>query len=370
MSGRAILFVVVGVVITSSFIFSNIQQSSKRATANFDSYFFHQTSRNIAQSGINMAMRQLAYNALWRTGFTSVTMLGGKANVRVFDTVYAGVASVAISGIGTTGTGIIAFGQSQVTSDTSTVYLPTRQVPPPLKGFLMTNGPTATAGGMAIDGRDHTISGNLNPGQGVYGIWTSSTFSQGGGSTVAGTVSGTDYAPKGWPKSSKVIQTLAPYTGYPTSPDSVFGGSSYGYPEGTLKSVALSGAGGSQYTTNPATLKYPLAGVTYVELASGASWSPNLLNGTGILVVHNTAKNAILVNVSGGTFTGILIGDDIIHLNNTILGEVVAITPAPSQGNVIGNGNGSLSYSAAAIKNAQDFLRLSGFGNSILAWKE
>ena len=367
MSGRAIIIIVMGIIIVSSIIILNIEASSTNITANFNNYYLRQSAQDIAQSGVNMGLRQLVYNGAWRTGFPLMNLLYGKVIVSAFDTTFAGTPVVAVRATGTA-----AYGTQLATSATSTAYVPKRLPPPPLKGVLATSGPTATAGSLVIDGRNHTTTGTLVPGQGVYGIWTSSTFSQGGGSTVGGTVNGTDYAPKGWPKSSKVIQMNVP-TSNPGTPDSVFGGSNFGYPEGTLKSIAQSAIGGSQYVTDPTALKYPLVGVTYVEVPSGSSWSPNVpLSGTGIIVVHNSAKNAILVNVSNGNFAGIIIGDDIIHLNNTVIGAIIALTPNPSQGNVIGNGNGQILYSSPAIKAATDFLQTGGLGSSgnVLAWRE
>jgi hypothetical protein len=115
-----------------------------------------------------------------------------------------------------------------------------------------------------------------------------------------------------------------------------------------------------------------MAGITYVELPSGASWNPSTFAGSGILVVHNTAKNAILTNVTGGNFTGIVIGDDVIHINNIIIGAVVALTPNPSSGNLIGNGNGQILYSTAAIQNSLNLLLPGGQGitSGVVAWWE
>ena len=380
MSGRAIIIVVTGVIIISSIIFAKIEAASTNIAANYSSYYYRQSAQNIAQSGVNMGLRQLIINSSWRTGYTNLSLMGGKVTVRAFDTTFASLPSVGISATATIATDpsiYLLTGLTKATTATSMAYVPRRKDPPGLKASLTTSTATSVNGGMTIDGRNHTITGALIApgGTGIYGVWTTSSFSQGGASTVGGTdvSTGTDYAPKGWPKDSKsILSNQPPYPGFPTTPDSVFGGASFGYPEGTLKTIAQSGLGGSQYVTDPAKLKFPLVGVTYVELAAGVSWAPSAFNGTGIVICHNVQRNAYISSISGTTFTGILIGDDIVHIHSTIIGAVISLTVFPSQGNVIGNGQGSILYSSAAVKAAADFLKTGGGGSggNVLAWWE
>lgn len=56
-------------------------------------------------------------------------------------------------------------------------------------------------------------------------------------------------------------------------------GPAMGYPEGTLKQIAMGGVDGSQYVgpdtsppSGPGDLTFPLRGVTYVELGLGQTW--------------------------------------------------------------------------------------------------
>ena len=140
--------------------------------------------------------------------------------------------------------------------------------------------------------------------------------------------------------------------GYPTTPDGVMGGAAKGYSEGKLKSIAQSKSGGSQYVTDPSKLTWPLTGVTYVELGNNGTWQSMSIDGSGILVVHNSYLNAQMKNLNSGTFKGLIIADDIVHIHSTIIGAVVGLTPNPSDGNCIGNGNGSVLYSAEAINKA------------------
>ncbi|MCZ6676885.1 MAG: hypothetical protein O7E52_06510 [Candidatus Poribacteria bacterium] len=85
----------------------------------------------------------------------------------------------------------------------------------------------------------------------------------------------------------------------------------------------------------------------------------------GILIVHNSTTNTVMKNLNGGTFTGLIIADDIVHIHNNIIGMVYVLTPTPSSGNCIGNGNGSVLYSNQAISNATQ----SAFGATTISMK-
>jgi hypothetical protein len=213
----------------------------------------------------------------------------------------------------------------------------------------------------------------LLAGSGTLGIWTTKTLSQSGNSKIGGTSGVVDYTPSK-PGNSVIIATSQTWPGgYPGTPDSILGGASQGFPEGTLKSIALSGVGGSQYTTDPSLLNSPMRGVTYVELPSGGLWQSMDISGSGVLVVHNTAKNAGMKNLNSGTFTGLVIGDDVVHIHTNIIGGLICLSPAPSEGNCIGNGNGTVLYSTEAIARATGSAGTpaangNGSASAVLAW--
>ncbi|MFH0795548.1 MAG: hypothetical protein V2A65_00630 [Candidatus Omnitrophota bacterium] len=227
--------------------------------------------------------------------------------------------------------------------------------PASVRAAITTNCATKTLGSITVDGRDHDASGTLIANSGTLGLSTTSTYTQSGSSNTGGTASEVDYAPSK-PGNPLIIETSADWSaqgGFPATPDLVMGGEDNDYPEGTLKSKAQSGANGGQYVTDPADLTFPLSGVTYVELSSGATWQDmDFGASSGILVVHNNSTNAIIKNLTSGTFKGLLIADDIIHIHSTIIGAVIALSSAPSEGNCIGNGSGSVLYSREALGDA------------------
>ena len=98
------------------------------------------------------------------------------------------------------------------------------------------------------------------------------------------------------------------------------------------------------------------------------------MTGKGILIVHNSDINALVENTQNHEFAGLLIVDDIVRIHNTILGAIFVLTPSPSQGDVIGNGNGFVLFSEEAVVNAISEIENNsnikyGFGKNRLAVK-
>ena len=278
----------------------------------------------------------------------TVTLGNGSYGVRVTDN-DDGDGDVTIDSdkvIRITSTGTTAIGE--VSRDIKT-YTQVFSPPNPIdvRGAIAAAGPIETLGTLRVDGRDHDNDGFVVPGAGTLGVSTMSTFDQGGASRVGGTNGGTDYSPSK-PADPAVIEENADWTamgGFPDNPDKVVQ-----FEEGTLKTIAQSGIKGSQYVTNPANLTFPLAGVTYVELASGSTWTDiDFGNSSGILVVHNSSTDAIIKNLNYGIFRGLIIADDLVHIHANIIGAIVNLTTAPSEGNCIGNGSGGVRYSSSTI---------------------
>jgi hypothetical protein len=77
-------------------------------------------------------------------------------------------------------------------------------------------------------------------------------------------------------------------------------------------------------------------------------------------------------NLNSGTFRGLIIADDMVHVHADIIGAIVVLTSNPANGNCIGNGNGNILYSSEAIQSAMREIGKStssinyGFGNNRL----
>lgn len=341
--GKAILIYVLGCIALFTIINLNMSNSSG-STANSSFGLYEETqAKNISNSVALMLVSQIADSNTYRATIAqSMNLFDGSATYIVKDTTIGGTAYIKIDV-----TGLYMGHTKRVQAICS---IPNGGFfPPTVKAAISTNNPVSTLGTLIVDGRDHDLNGNVIEDQGTLGIWTTGPIAQGGSSKVGGTVAGEDESPAK-PAEAGILAPNQVYPGgYPNTPDSILGGTASGFPPGTLKALAQSGYKGSQYTTNPATLSYPFRGVTYVELPSGAVWNSSNIDGSGILVIHNNSCNAVIKNENLGTFKGLLIADDIVHLHTTVLGAIIALTPAPSEGNCIGNGSGDALFSRKAI---------------------
>lgn len=369
--GKAILILVLGSMLLFGIINLNINSNMSSASqSSFDRYN-ETVSRNIANSAAEMAIAQIgdsnAYRAVTPVSLSNV--FGGTATYTVTDTTLSGQNLIKVN----------SHSLYDDISKSVTVLVQVPQnasFPPGIKGAVSTNNNVLASGTLVMDGRDHDLNGNLTGNPGTLGIWTTKSLTNQGSSAIGGYSSGINYAPLSLPNPSIYGQNQLYTGGYPNTPDSVLGGTSNGFPSGTLKSIAQSGYKGSQYVTNPNYLTYPLSGVTYVELPSGSSWISSNIDGTGILVIHNTASNAIIKNENLGQFRGIIIADDIIHVQTTVIGAVIGLTMYPSEGNSIGNGSGNILFSRQVIMNAiNNALNQSNYGYAkhrmtVIKWYE
>src|SRR6266850_3260703 len=144
MSGRAIILIVSGIIVISAIILHSIEAASTKIVENSTGYFLRQSARNLAQSGVNLSLRQLGKDHAWRSGYNSLKMLGGTVSVRVFDTTYAGLSTA----IGIQSTGTV---QDTTAVSTAYCYLPDGFFPTGMKGLLTLNGPNQVNGNITID---------------------------------------------------------------------------------------------------------------------------------------------------------------------------------------------------------------------------
>lgn len=338
-------------VLTVAFVLAVVSQSTNEkintVTDSGLKYYSENVSANICNSATEMLLTEIAEDENFRIeNLTKKEMLNGNVQYKVSDTTIDGKGKLKIR--------VIANYRGETTQNVLIASIQEKGfIPPTIKAAISTNNNIKTLGTLIVDGRDHDLNGNLIGGLGTLGIWTTGNYSQSGSSKVGGSSGSTDYSPTK-PGNSNVIKKNQTWPGgYPDSPDKVLGGLDAGFPDGTLKSLAISGLEGSQYVTKPSLLSYLLKGITYVELPSGSSWISANIEGSGILAVHNSDKNAVIKNLNG-TFKGMLIADDIDKIHGTIIGAVVGISPTPPSGNCIGNGDGKVLFSSEAIMKSSE----------------
>ncbi len=340
--GKYVLILILAAAASFTIINSNMNRTLNMAEDRAFGRYYETQCRNINNSVVEMLISQLADSTTWRApGPVSIpSIFNGSAVYSVIDTLIGTTSYIRIAVTGTIGT---------VTMPLKVIALPFRSgfLPSTVKAAISTNNDVGTLGTLIVDGENHDLNGNLLVSGGTLGIWSTGSVDQGGNSKIGATADGTNYSPQ--KNAGENIVSQLQGGGYPLTPDSLMGGTPNGYPPGKLKSVAQSGWLGSQYATNPATLTTPLQGVTYLELPNGGNWQSMDLTGSGILIVHNDFLNASMTNINSGTFKGLVIVDDCIHIHNTILGAIACLTPNPSAGNTIGNGTGKVLFSQEAI---------------------
>ncbi|GJQ21529.1 MAG: hypothetical protein HBSIN02_18840 [Bacteroidia bacterium] len=260
-------------------------------------------------------------------------------------------------------------------TDTVTVYL-SRQfgfVPLTVRGAITAAGVlNKTVADMVIDGRNHDLGGALDPTeQGVFGISSGMPFWNTGGAIIGGMDADGVNRPPARPYPKGIVEER--WNGdFPQTPDEVVGTA-----EGFLKTLAQSGIEGSQYATNPLALKFPLRGITYVELPYGVSWGgPDLSGSQGLLIVHNSSGNARLENANTKEtgFQGLIIADYVFHFHMDVLGAVVLLSPKLEVfKQCLGNKDHSVIYSVDAVKRATHVILKRGSGWNgrvpILGWR-
>ncbi len=83
MSGRAILFLVVGFSIIYLVLGQNFDRLSNNSVKNYVTYYSSTNAHNIAVSGANLAANEIFFDPTWTAGFSNESYNGGTMNVSV-----------------------------------------------------------------------------------------------------------------------------------------------------------------------------------------------------------------------------------------------------------------------------------------------
>ncbi|RJQ47850.1 MAG: hypothetical protein C4534_00490 [Gaiellales bacterium] len=357
--GRQALILMMGFAIIAGVMKFRIERSERSAGRMGSERYEACAARNAAHSAAQMALHQLRQNHSWRAGYSNLNLAGSTVNVSIQD-------ALSDSTLGQDTLRLTA--QSSNGDEEATVIMRVSVGHPSFPGSINA-GITArahigTLGNMLVDGRDHDLNGNLIPNSGGNAITTTRTYICGGSTALCGTTdAGVDLGPIR-NNYDAIVDEGVSWPDFPDTPEKVLGGAAAGLPPNALKLAAMFGISGSQYTTDPATLTYPLRGITYVELPNGGEW--NVVDfgpdSRGILVVHNSASDALVSNLNSGIFRGLIIADDMRHIHSIIIGGVFLLTETPRDGTCIGNGSGSLLYSRNVIQQGMEDIHM-GWAN-------
>lgn len=185
-----------------------------------------------------------------------------------------------------------------------------------------------------------------------------------------------DYVPA-FPHNPAIVQMNSPWVpAWPSTPDAAMG-----FAEGTLKQMAIDKVQpGSQFVTSWTQLKFPLKGITYMEVPNGFVISKKHLGPSpeGIFVFHSPNGTAFWNNVTvsnGQPFKGLMFFDRVFHIHMDILGALVMLSPnTVNDRNCGGNAGHYVRFSGETIQ------RVTGGGTGgdaswksrlrVLAWYE
>lgn len=218
------------------------------------------------------------------------------------------------------------------------------------KNVVVAKSNVSINGNITIDGRDYDTLNNM-VGGGTHAIVSGGTVDVGGSAAVGGNT----LAPVGKKDYDKFKALL--------SKENVTMDSTYNTPESYL---GVAPGGLDQFKVSTGELSTPFNSIMYVtESVSHV----NLDNCSGILIVHNAAKNAHL-HINQGNFKGLIICDimDKANGNVQVLGAIVAIGDEGSSH--FGNGTAVLHYSKQSLDNLKTFCKDIKWEIEELAWRE
>ncbi len=345
--GRTVIIVLIGAFLIFGIYTITTINSTKISEKNVIDNYKSNYVRNISLSTLDILISKLSDSLSYRVpNEQTMNLMDGTSLYTIKDTVLSGDSVIQIR----------IHSNYQGVNKTTIAYVKINSgfVPPVLRGAITANANlNKTISDMIIDGRDHDLNGNVIPNSGIYGVSSGTSFSNLQGAKIGGTVNGVDYPPK-FPEDPIVIEQNYNWGGtFPDSPDRILG-----FPEGTLKNIAKRGVQGSQYVTNISDLRFPLSGVTYLELSSAeVKLDLGKRENTGILVVHNSTNSTKVIQLkSSKPFKGLIIGDYMFHLHLDILGGLILLSPNLEMSKECkGNNDHKIYYSSAAIKQATFF---------------
>lgn len=214
-----------------------------------------------------------------------------------------------------------------------------------IDGAITARGNVSLLGNINIDGRDHDTNSTVT-GSGILGISTCMTASIGGSASVGGV----GIAPGKKGADPATYKEFQPVSSKFDSPEAFLG-----LPEGALDEFK---------TTSIST---PFNGIVYYTGTEVQTL--HFGNSSGILILHNTAQNAIL-KANGGQFKGLIITDASDKCNGIvqILGGVVTLSSYTNA--AFGNGNSEILYSSYVLNNLEKYYPVEKYEVKEVSWKQ
>ncbi len=220
---------------------------------------------------------------------------------------------------------------------------------PAIRGAVMARSSILINGNINVDGRDHDTTGAVID-SGVYGVSTCNLLYLSGSSSVGGNgIAPVDKNNIG-PVQTLVSEQNAPVLPLFQSPEAFLG-----LPAGALdKYVAPS-------------LTTPMKGIVYLK--NSYVGPVHFDSSYGILIVHNSARNAEL-QITDGFFKGVIITDLMAKINGdaTVLGAVITLNDGEMS--TFGIGSADIFYSSYVLNNLAKYCLNIKKKVKEVSWKE
>lgn len=220
---------------------------------------------------------------------------------------------------------------------------------PAIRGAIMARSSIIINGNINVDGRDHDTTGAvINPG--VFGVSTCNLLYVSGSSSVGG--NGTAPVDKHTigPVLNVVCEQNAPVLPLFQSPETFLG-----FSEGELDKYVVP------------SLVTPMKGIVYLK--NSYVGPVHFDSSFGVLIVHNSARNAEL-QITNGFFKGLVITDLMAKINGnaTVLGAVITLNDG--EVSTFGNGSADILYSEYVLNNLSNYCLNIKKKVKELSWKE
>lgn len=165
--GRASIIWVLGFSILFGTTRTSVQRTMLDTMRNVVADYERMAARNIANTGVYIALQTVSQNNQWRSGFNDMSFSGGSYGVTVQD-------STADPSLGSSRLRLIGTGQYGDASHTVRVVIEGENQMPPVPGAVAINSDSTTfslaGNSFNIDGRDTNVNGTPGPGPDLWGL--------------------------------------------------------------------------------------------------------------------------------------------------------------------------------------------------------
>ena len=231
--------------------------------------------------------------------------------------------------------------------------LVSKQINPTIDAAVSTRSSFTSTGSIIIDGRNWCHIADTVIDSGISGVRYNGALTQSGNSQIGG---------KGNAPIRNAFPPIVDPNGRnnPSTPEEVLGLSSGDLDRYKIESIP---SGPLNFNNK----------ILYISPRAGEEifMDPDFGGSTGIFIFHNENRTAQLKNIHGD-FKGIIIADQVVHVNaNALIYGAIFTLSDVEGGNTFGNGNSDIRFSKKLIQQiTQDVTVQTGEGLQVVSWRQ